>query len=168
VAFGVLMISTGLGSFLYHGPQSASAGFAHDISFVAMLWFLIIMNPALPYGVERRYAWAVLVAITVAASAVLMVWPASTNLLPGISVAGLITSDVLVQRIGGVNGRWYAAALLLLAASLVFNLLGRSGAAACDPESNLQFHALWHALAAVALGAYYVATTVPRNQESRP
>ena len=168
VAFGLLMIATGLGSFLYHGPQSAGAGFAHDISFLTMLWFLIIMNPALPYGVERRYAWAALMMVAVAASAVLLAWPGSTNLLTGISVAGLITSDVLVQRIGGVNGRWYAAALLLLAASLVFNLLGRSGAAACDPESILQFHAMWHALAAVALGAYYVATTVPRNQESRP
>ena len=58
-----------------------------------------------------------------------------------------------------------ATALLLLAASLAFDLLGRSSAGTCDPDSLLQFHALWHALAAAAFGAYYVATTVPRNQE---
>lgn len=168
VAFGGLMIATGVGSFLYHGPQDTGAGFAHDITFLAMLWFLIIMNTALPYGVERRYAWAALALVTAAASLVLIASPDSTNVLTGISVVGFIASDVLVRRIGGVNGRWYAAALLLLGASLVFDLLGRSGAATCDPDSLLQFHALWHAVAAVAFGAYYVATTVPRNQESRP
>lgn len=167
VAFGGLMIATGLGSFLYHGPQNAGAGFVHDITFLAMLWFLIIMNPATPYGVERRYAWISVVLVTAAAAVVLVASPDATNVLTGISVAGLIASDFLVRRIGGVNGRWYAAALLLLAASLVFDLLGRSGVATCNPDSLLQFHALWHALAAAAFGAYYVATTVPRNQEPR-
>jgi len=168
VAFGVLMVATGIGSFLYHGSQPAAAGFAHDITFLAVLWFLILMNPASPYGVPRRYAWIALVSITITASAVLIASPHSTNLLTGISVVALITSDVLVQRIGGINWRWYAAALLLLAASLVFNLLGRSGSATCDPDSLIQSHALWHALSAAALGAYYVATTVPRNQEPSP
>jgi hypothetical protein len=166
--FGVLMIATGFGSYLYHGPQSAGAGFAHDISFLVMLWFLILMNPASPYGVPRRYAWLALVVVTLAASAVLMTSPESTNLLTGVSIVGLITSDVLVRRIGGVDGRWYTAALLLLAASLLVNLFGRSGAATCDPDSLLQLHALWHALSATALGAYYVATTVPRNEEPSP
>lgn len=168
VAFGVLMMATGVGSFLYHGPQHATAGFVHDVTFLAMLWFLILMNPALPYGFTRRYAWIALVSITIAASAVLIASPHSTNLLTGISVVALIASDVLVRRIGGINGRWYAAALLLLAASLVFNLIGRSGSATCDPDSLIQFHPLWHALSAAALGAYYVATTVPRNQEPSP
>jgi len=168
VAFGVLMMATGVGSFLYHGPQHATAGFVHDVTFLAMLWFLILMNPALPYGFTRRYAWIALVSITIAASAVLIASPHSTNLLTGISVVALIASDVLVRRIGGINGRWYAAALLLLAASLLFNLIGRSGSAACDPDSLIQFHPLWHALSAAALGAYYVATTVPRNQEPSP
>ena len=168
VAFGVLMVATGLGSYLYHGPQPAAAGFAHDVTFLAMLWWLILMNPTLPYGHTRRSAWIALVSITIAASALLIALPHSTNLLTGISIVALIASDVLIRRIGGINGRWYTAALLLLAASLVVNLLGRSGSATCDPDSLIQFHALWHALSAAALGAYYVATTVPRNQEPSP
>ena len=168
VAFGVLMVATGIGSFLYHGPQPAAAGFAHDITFLAMLWFLILMNPASAYGVSRRHAWIALASVTAAASGVLIASPGSTNVLTAISIVALVTSDLLLHRIGGINGRWYAAALLLFGASLVFNLLGRSGTATCDPDTLIQFHALWHVLSAAALGAYYVATTVPRDQEPSP
>jgi hypothetical protein len=168
VAFGVLMVATGIGSFLYHGPQPAAAGFAHDITFLAMLWFLILMNPASAYGVPRPHAWIALASVTAAASAVLIASPDSTNVLTGISIVALITSDLLLRRIGGINGRWYAAALILFGASLVFNLLGRSSTATCDPDTLIQFHALWHVLSAAAFGAYYVATTVPRDQEPSP
>lgn len=168
ISFGVLMTVTGIGSFLYHGPQPAPAGFVHDISFLAMLWFLILMNPASPYGVSRRAAWFALGVATVAASVILIAAPSSTNVLTGISIVALLASGVLMHRIGGINGRWYAVAVLLFAGSLVVNLLGRSGAATCDPESIIQFHALWHILSAAALGAYFVATIVPRNQEPSP
>lgn len=167
-AFGVLMVATGVGSFLYHGPQPVAAGFDHDITFLAMLWFLILMNPASPYGVPQRYAWIALGFVTAAAAIVLSVSPSSTNFLTGISVVALAASDLLLHRIGGINGRWYAAALLLFAASLVFNILGRSGTATCDPDSLIQFHALWHVMSALSLGAYFVATTVPRDQEPIP
>ena len=80
-AFGVLMVATGVGSFLYHGPQPVAAGFAHDIAFLAMLWFLILMNPASPYGVPQRYAWIALGFVTAAAAFVLSVSPSSTNFL---------------------------------------------------------------------------------------
>ncbi len=163
--FGVLMVATGIGSFLYHGPQPAAAGFAHDITFLAMLWFLILMNLASAYGVPRRYAWITFGGATVAAATVLLVSPASTNFLTGVSVVALVASDLLLHRVGGINGRWYAAALLLFVASLAFDVLGRSGASTCDPDSLIQFHALWHVASALAFGAYFVATTVPRDQE---
>ncbi len=167
-AFGVLMVATGVGSYLYHGPQTSTAGFAHDITFLAMLWFLILVNPASPYGVPRRYAWIALGLVTVGAAIALAVSPSSTNVLTAISVVALVVSDLLLHRIGGINGHWYAAALLLLAASLVFNILGRSDTTTCDPDSLIQFHALWHVSSALSLGAYFVATTVPRDQEPIP
>lgn len=167
IPFGVLMAATGIGSFLYHGPQSGGAGFVHDITFLAMLWFLILVDPASAYGVPLRLAWAALGMIVLAGSIVLIAVPASTNVLTGISVFALIGTDVLMHRIGGIDGAWYGAAVLLFAGSLVFNLLGRSGTASCDPDSLFQLHALWHVSSAAAIGAYFVAMTVPRNQESR-
>jgi len=168
IVFGALMGMTGIGSFLYHGPQGGVAAYVHDITFLATLWFLVIMDPASTYGIRRRTAWMALGAVAVAMTAVLLVVPDATNVLTAIAVVALIVSDVLMHRTGGINGRWYAAALLLLGASLAFNLAGRSDTATCDPEALVQFHALWHVLSAVGLGAYYVAMTVPRSQEPTP
>lgn len=165
IAFGVLMSATGIGSFLYHGPQGDVAGFVHDITFLATLWFLIIMDPASPYGLQRRTALLAWGAVAVLMSAVLLAAPGATNILTGIAVVALIGSDLLMHRVGGINGRWYAAALMLLGASLAVNLLGRTGAPTCHPDAALQFHGVWHALSAAGLGAYFVAMTVPRSQE---
>ena len=164
-AFGLLTAATGVGSFLYHGPQSTGAGFAHDVTFLATLWFLVVMDPASSLGIRRRSAWLGLGGIIAAISVVLIVAPTSSNVLTGISIIALIVSDWLMHRIGGINGRWYATALSLFAASLLFNALGRSAASTCEPDAMLQFHALWHILSATALGAYFVAMTDPRSQE---
>lgn len=168
IAFGILLIGTGAGSFLYHGPQPAVAAFAHDITFLTMLWFLIIMNPAGPYGIRRAWAWAAVVVVSVVMSLVLVLYPTSTNALAAISIAALVVSDLLMHRIGGINGPWYATALALLGGALLFNALGRSGASTCAPDDVLQFHGLWHVLSAMAFGAYFIATDRPRNQEPRP
>ncbi|MEA2024604.1 MAG: hypothetical protein U9N79_10020 [Actinomycetota bacterium] len=163
--FGILLIATGIGSFLYHGPQPAIAAFAHDITFLTTLWFLIIMNPASPYGILRGWAWGAVVSVSAIMTIALILVPTSTNLLAAVSIAALVVSDLLMHRVGGIDGRWYAAALALFAAALVFNALGRTGAPTCVPDDVIQFHGLWHILSAPAFGAYFVATVRPRNQE---
>lgn len=165
ITFGLLLIGTGIGSFLYHGPQPEVAGFAHDITFLAALWFLIIMNPARAYGLRRSWAWVAIAAASTTIAVTLIVFPTSTNILTAISVAALVGSDLLMHRIGGIDGRWYAAALALVAGALLFNALGRSGVSTCAPDDVLQYHGIWHVLSAVAFGAYFVSTTRPRNEE---
>ena len=165
IALGILMAATGIGSFLYHGPQSAGAGFVHDVTFLSTLWFVALMDPASSYGIRKRSTWLAFGIVVATISAVLIAAPTSTNLLTGIAVFAFIVADLSMHRIGGIDGRWYSVALFLIAASLLFNVLGRSTAATCDPESLVQFHALWHVFSASALGAYFVSMTVPRNQE---
>jgi hypothetical protein len=106
--------------------------------------------------------------VTLVIGAFLIFYPASTNLLAAVSVAALVVSDLLLHRVGGIDARWYVAALVLLAGAVVFNVLGRSGASTCAPDETLQFHGLWHVLSALALAAYFVATVQPRNQEPLP
>lgn len=48
------------------------------------------------------------------------------------------------------------AALALLAAGAIVNLLTRTGAPLCRPDSLLQGHALWHVLTAAGIGAWLV------------
>ncbi len=165
IAFGLLLVGTGVGSSLYHGPQPPIAGFAHDITFLAALWFLIIMNPASPYGLRRSWAWWSVGAVSATIAIILVFFPTSTNLLTGLSVVALVVSDLLMHRVGGIDGRWYGTALALFAGALLFNALGRSGASTCTPDDVLQFHGLWHVLSAAAFGAYFISMTQPRNQE---
>lgn len=47
-----------------------------------------------------------------------------------------------------------AAAMAAIAAGVVVNLLTRTGAPLCRPDSLLQGHALWHVLTAVGIGAW--------------
>ena len=83
-AFGLLLVATGIGSYLYHGPQPAAAGFAHDISFLVVLWTLVLINPASGHGIRRRDAWIALGIVSAIAAGGLIVAPASTNILTGI------------------------------------------------------------------------------------
>ena len=165
ITFGLLLVGTGIGSFLYHGPQPAIAGFAHDLTFLTALWFLVVMNPARPYGLRAPWAWASVAAVSTIIAIVLVLFPASTNILTAISVTALIISDLLMHRVGGINARWYAAALSLMAGALIFNVLGRTGASTCRPGDVIQFHGVWHVLSALAFGAYFIALTRPREQE---
>lgn len=165
ITFGFLLIATGIGSVLYHGPQPATAGFVHDITFLTALWFLAIMNPAMPYGLRPRQAWSAVIAATVTNASVLVLAPTATNALTAVAVIALIASDFLSRRVGGINGRRYATALALLAAALVFDVLGRSGTPTCTPDHLIQFHGSWHVLSAVAFGTYFIATVHPRNKE---
>ena len=168
ISFGFFLVGTGIGSFLYHGPQPVVAGFAHDITFLATLWFLVIMNPAGPHGLRRVWAWLTIGAVSVVFGIVLVLYPSSTNILAASSVAALVVSDLLMHKTGGIDGRWYATAIALLAGALFVNILGRSGAPTCTPDHVFQFHGLWHVLSAMAVGAYFIATVQPRNQEPNP
>jgi hypothetical protein len=53
-----------------------------------------------------------------------------------------------------------ALALVALAAAVALNLLGRTGAPLCRPDSLAQGHAAWHVLTAVAAAAWFA--TWPR------
>jgi len=161
--FGWLMIASGLGSVLYHGPQWPASHFLHDITFTATLWLIASGNGTRALGLPRRTGWAVFAGGVLAMAAVLLAAPEATNYLTVVLVLALIASDVIVQRTVGVIGRWYALALGTAALAVVALVLGRTGSALCEPESMAQGHAVWHLLSAVALLAYVMATAPARS-----
>jgi hypothetical protein len=86
-----------------------------------------------------------------------------------IVVVALVSSDIALHRRGRMRTAWYIASLALTASAITLFVLGRTGAPLCDPESLLQGHAVWHVLAALALGTYFVATSDSRmNEEGQP
>lgn len=161
---GILLVLTGLGSFLYHGPQTAGSLFAHDITFLAAIIVVAGTDGALVLRWPESRSWSAIAVVLIVFGLVLVLWPTVTNVLTATTVVMLVASDVPLHRIGGIDRGWYVAALVLVGLALLFFLLGRTGGPLCTPDSLFQGHGLWHILSALALGAYVVATAPTRQR----
>jgi hypothetical protein len=163
IIFGSALVAEGVGSVLFHGPQWPGSGWVHDAALVAVIGFIPLYDLALirrwSLGPFVRF-YAALVAL---AGIVLVLLPDATNVLTGVLAAAALGFEAALYRFRpevarprGDRGREiaYWGAIVLLAAALAANLLGRTGAPLCDPDSLLQGHALWHILSALALGGY--------------
>ena len=167
-AFGGMLVATGIGSFLFHGPQTAASHFLHDITFLAALLTVGIGNIGAGLGWTERSTWLGTTASVIAAGAVLLVVPEATNVLMVVSVGVIAAGEVVIHRTGGGDGRWYAITALLVIIGLIFFLLGRTDSVVCEPDSPYQAHAAWHAVIGAALGAYAVATAPARLRAQTP
>jgi predicted membrane channel-forming protein YqfA (hemolysin III family) len=161
--FGGLMIATGVGSVLYHGPQWAGSHFLHDLAFTATLWFIAAGNGTRALAMPLRTTLAAIAGGAMLLAAVLVIAPDATNAVTAVLLVVLAASDVVVHRTSGVAGRWYAVALATAAFSVASLILGRTGWPLCDPEGVAQSHAGWHLLSAVALFSYFMATVPARR-----
>ena len=165
IVFGILMVLTGAGSVMFHGPQGPGSQFAHDVTFLVTVWFVAIVNIAQTLRWRRTLGWAVFVAGSAVLSVALVLSPGLTNVLMIATVISLVISDVMLHRIGRIRALWYVVSLVAILVAVVMFLLGRTGAPFCDPDSLFQGHGVWHLLGAIALGAYFVATSDSRASE---
>lgn len=166
IVFGLLMVFTGAGSVMFHGPQGPGSQFGHDVTFLVTVWFVAIINIAETLRWKRVAEWGVIAAGGLALSVVLVLAPGLTNVLMVATVISLIVSDVILHRRGRVRTRWYVASLVALVAAVAMFLLGRTGGPLCEPDSLFQGHGMWHLLGALALGAYFVATSESRVSQN--
>lgn len=163
VALGILMIATGIGSFLYHGPQPAGSQLAHDLTFLAVLALLAGSDARAGIGWPEWTQWTVAGLFTVCAAIVTTVLSDSTNVFTAIAVVGLVISHVIIRRSGPINSKAFYGSLAALGLAIASFVVGRSGAPLCEPGSAIQGHGMWHIGAAVALGLYVVATAPARE-----
>jgi hypothetical protein len=162
VVYGLAVASVGVGSGLFHGPAPPGARLVHDLSIVAAFGFIATFDLALLRGWSRSRSLAVYLGGLAALGALFAAVPDSSVPVTGGVLLLVVATEVLVARGGGrrPDGRfagplyWLAGGLLTV--GLVVNLLFRTDAPFCDPDSLAQGHAGWHALTAVALGAWAV------------
>lgn len=157
-AFVGTMAATGIGSFLYHGPQGSGSGFLHDITFLGVLAVLAIADLGAARQWSGRVVGGVLGATVGAQAAILLVAPGATNILTAASVAALVLADIALFGRSGRGTAWYVVAIVSLALAIASLVLGRTDAPLCEPEAWHQPHGAWHVLSAVALACYAVAT----------
>jgi hypothetical protein len=160
--FIVGMVATGIGSFLYHGPQTSGSQFSHDITFLVTVVILAIANLGAGLRWSPSTVWTVIAVLSFATVVALVISPGVTNVITGVVVLLLVMGDLSVRRAGTVSRPWFVGALTTLGLALAFLVLGRTGNLLCDPESALQGHGMWHVLGAVSLGTYAVATGYAR------
>lgn len=165
--FGVLMILTGLGSLAFHGFDGRVWHFAHDVSFLAVVWMIAVVNVAELREWRRPVGWgAVLVGVAVF-TVTLIIGPGTTNVMTALVVLALVVSDIILERSGGgIDRLVWVASLVSMGIAVLFFVLGRTGGPLCDPDSLLQGHALWHVFAAVAITLYFVSTSKARTIRS--
>lgn len=166
-AFIAAMVATGVGSFLFHGPQPGTARFLHDITFLAAILVLVVADAATARRWSDRTSTLVFGSTLVGASVVLIAVPDATNVLTGLAVVSVVGSDVLLFGRAPRRSPSYVAALVLLAVAVLVLILGRTGAPLCEPSAPYQLHGLWHLLSAGSLAAYAVATGRVRMARQR-
>lgn len=162
VVFGTALIATGIGSFMFHGFDTAVAQFLHDVTFLALIVLLVTMNVSPVRGWRSATGWMVAALGVVTVSLVLLIAPDRTNIITIVATIALIGSDVLMEHRGGIARRWWIASLAAMSVAIAAFVLGRTGAPLCDPDSIFQGHALWHLLSAAAIAMYFVATSTAR------
>lgn len=156
------MVGTGIGSFLFHGPQGSASHFLHDLTFLLAVFAIAVMNVAAVRSWKQQRAFGVLGGIGLAASVLLVIWPSSTNIIAGVAVLVLIAADVMVHRSGVARTRWWIASIIVMGLALGFFILGRTGGPLCHSASLFQGHALWHILSGASLWIYFEATSTFR------
>jgi hypothetical protein len=163
VVFGVLMVATGVGSFMFHGPQGPVSHFLHDVTFILAIVSLALMNLGAVLAWSERRAFVTLAAVGIVVSTLLVVWPSNTNVIAAFAVLTLVVVDVVLHRSTFSRTRWWTASIVTVALAVLFLVLGRTGGPFCDSGSLFQGHALWHLLSGVALWIYFEATTPART-----
>jgi len=171
VIFGITVASVGLGSVAFHGPMPPGARLLHDLTIAAVFAMIAARNTGTLQKWAQSTVIALFAALTALVGVVMAVSPEGGIALTAVIAAVAIGLEVHLYRTGKRTfsrrlARWLAAIVTLLVVGAVVNVLGRTGAPLCDPESLYQGHALWHVLTAAAFGLYvYLAFPSPETEE---
>ncbi|HEU5113590.1 MAG TPA: hypothetical protein VFU96_09740 [Acidimicrobiia bacterium] len=147
---GIGLVSTGIGSFLFHGPMPPGNEWAHDVS---LAWLVTMIA-----GWGTRWEWASRIPALVVIGAVVAVFPLIADPLAAVMSAVAVISILIKDRSAATVGP-----LLLLASVAVIGRLGATGGPLCDPDSLLQPHAIWHLGSALAVTWWAIGAGTTRS-----
>jgi len=147
---GIGLISTGIGSCLFHGPMPPGNEWAHDVS----LAWLVTMTAGWGTRWERVSRFPAFVVIGTLMALFPVIADPFAGVMTGLALISILRRDRSVATF---------APLLLLASVAVFGRLGATGGPLCDPASLFQPHAFWHLGAAIAVG-WWALTSADADQ----
>jgi 1-acyl-sn-glycerol-3-phosphate acyltransferase len=153
--YGLAAISAaeGFGSLLYHGAASDFGQFLHDVPLIGALAFVAGWHVGRLRGRADTGSLVGLAVGLVASSAVWALAPGATNVAVGIVVAVIVIASLLARR-RSMAAVWSWPLLALGIVAIGMWALGTPASPACDADSWLQPHGLWHVLTAIVALAW--------------
>ncbi len=161
LVFATAIAANAVGGVLYHGVGTEFGRVVHDVAIVAVLLFIATFG--LARFRDRRWAADPFLAAVATVAVLLAALPGAAYTvfaLLGLAIGwwelGEYRQELSALRREPLTLRRLARSAVLLALLLAATafFVGRTGAPLCRPESAMQWHAIWHALAAVAMALY--------------
>ncbi|NED94067.1 hypothetical protein G1H11_01955 [Phytoactinopolyspora alkaliphila] len=148
--YGLLIVTTGAGSVIFHGPAPEWSGVVHDLPLVALIAFVAADAASDLAGRRLTDAWWLVPSVAaVAVSAIGEPVRLAAQATLATAAVGL---SVLRWQARPQHRRTIVRALLVLGTGALIGTLSRSGGPLCHPDSLFQGHAVWHVMAASAVG----------------
>jgi hypothetical protein len=172
VVFGLAVASNAVGGVLYHGFQTPGAGWVHDLCLLSVLAFIVVFDVARFRARKTGWTLWVYLAALAALAALLAMVPSATDAMSvllgfgaGVGELAEYKHELPATRAEGLTARRAArlGVLVALALGATAFLVGRTGGSLCRPESVFQWHAVWHVLAAAAMGLYAYGAIAPHH-----
>ena len=148
-----ISVAEGFGSFLYHGAASDFGQFLHDVPLIGALAFVAGWHVGRLSGRSDSGSLIGLAIGLVVSTVVWAVAPDATNIAVGVAV-GVIVVASLIARHRSMSAVWSWPLLGLGAFAISMWALGTPASPACDADSWLQPHGLWHVLTAIVAIAW--------------
>lgn len=172
VLFGAAIALNAVGGMLYHGDLTPASRAVHDAAIVTVLAFIAVFDVARLTDRTWRWTWRAYAATVASFAVVIAIVPEADYVVFGALGVAIAWAELAeyrrerpVLRRGGLSIRWLArlAAVLALALAATAFFVGRSGAPFCRPDSAMQWHAVWHGLAALAMALYASSAIEPHR-----
>ncbi|HSP27717.1 MAG TPA: ceramidase domain-containing protein, partial [Ilumatobacteraceae bacterium] len=148
-----IAIAEGFGSLLYHGTASDVGQFLHDVPLIGALGFVAGWHVGRLRDRTDAGSLVGLAAGLVVSAAVWALAPGATNIAVAVTVAVIVVASLIARR-RRMAAVWSWPLLALGAAAITVWALGTPDSPACNADSWLQPHGLWHALTAVVALAW--------------
>lgn len=160
VVYGSCVASIGLGSVLFHGPQTAGSRGLHDLPILITVIFIVLHDLGLVVP-RLRVGMVGFAAVGVAVALLSSVDPGISSIATGVGLVAAIVLEVIVYRrqlrplARRSQLQSYGAIVAVAAIGAASWVLGRTGSPACDPDALFQFHGAWHVISSLAFGLWW-------------
>ena len=141
-------------------PAAAGSRILHDLPILLTVVFIAVHDLD-PVWIRMRHPMRWFVGAVPVATALTLFAPDVGGIATAIGVGAISVLEAVIARrrlrpmATGRPHRWHRATVGVSAVAASWWLLGRSDSFACDPDSVVQFHGLWHLLSAVLLGLWW-------------